>query len=55
MKGSHAFCIDMCDADDEIVEQLAGVEDYLLAIATYHAACRRWLDANVKLRQTDRT
>src|SRR3954449_4083516 len=39
----------MCDSDDRVVEHLAGIEDYLLAIATYQAARRRWPDAHVKL------
>jgi hypothetical protein len=31
--------------------RLACVEDYLLAIATYHAACRRWPEAHITLRR----
>jgi hypothetical protein len=31
-------------------ERLACVEDYLLAIATYSAACRRWPEAHIILR-----
>jgi hypothetical protein len=46
--------IDMCDSDDGVIEHLAGVEDYLLAIATYRAACRRWPDARITLRQDER-
>ena len=34
--------IDMLDREGEIVEHLAGVEDSLLADATYEAALRRW-------------
>jgi hypothetical protein len=49
-----AHRLEMCDSDGEVTEHLAGIEDYLLAIATYHAACRRWPDAHVKLRQGDR-
>jgi hypothetical protein len=46
--------LDMYGSGDEVVEHLAGIEDYLLAVATYHAACRRWPDAHLKLRQADR-
>ena len=49
-----AHRLDLCGSDDEVVEHLAGIEDYLLAIATHHAACRRWPDAHLKLRQADR-
>jgi hypothetical protein len=31
-------------------ERLACVEDYLLAMVTYSAACRRWPDARIRLR-----
>jgi hypothetical protein len=30
---------------------LAGVEDFELAVATYHAAVARWPDARIMLRQ----
>jgi hypothetical protein len=41
-----AFRIDMWTADGEsIVEHVAGVEDYQLALATYRAAVERWPDA----------
>jgi hypothetical protein len=49
-----AHRLDMYDSGDEVVEHLALIEDHLLAIATYHAACRRWPDARLKLRQGDR-
>jgi hypothetical protein len=34
-----------------MVHQVAGVEDFLPAMATYQAACRRWPDARITLRQ----
>ena len=35
--------IDMWDDDGEnVLEHLAGVEDFDLAMATYRAACLRW-------------
>jgi hypothetical protein len=30
---------------------LAGIEDFQLAMATYHAACKRWPGAGITLRQ----
>jgi hypothetical protein len=33
------------------VERIACVEDYLVALATYSAACRRWPDAHISLRR----
>jgi hypothetical protein len=33
------------------IERIACVEDYLLALATYSAACRRWPDAHISLRR----
>ena len=40
------------DADGEsIVEHLAGVEDYTLAMATYRAAIERWPNTLITLRQ----
>jgi hypothetical protein len=40
---NFAFRVDIWTADGEsIVEHVAGVEDYQVALATYHAACERW-------------
>jgi hypothetical protein len=36
------------------VNHVAGVEDFLLAMATYQAACRRWPDARITLRKGGR-
>jgi hypothetical protein len=41
----------MLDREGEIVEHLAGVEDALLADATYEAALRRWPKVAIILRQ----
>ena len=47
-----AFRIDMWDRDSEsIVEHIAGVQDYQVAMATYLAACQRWPNAPITLRQ----
>jgi len=35
-------------------ERVASVQDFLLAMATYHAACRRWPDNRIFLRQGGR-
>jgi hypothetical protein len=46
------FRIDTWTADGEsIVEHLAGVEDYTLAMATYRAAIERWSNTPITLRQ----
>ena len=38
-----AFRIDLWDSNGEnIIEHLAGVEDFPLAMKTYRAACERW-------------
>jgi hypothetical protein len=47
-----AFRIDCWDDDGEnVVEHLAGVEDFTVALATYKAACERWPKAAITLRQ----
>jgi hypothetical protein len=44
-----AFRIEQCEKG--AVHHVAGVEDFLLAMVTYQAACRRWPDARITLRQ----
>jgi len=47
-----AFRIDTWTADGEnIVEHVAGIEDYQLAVAAFHAACERWPGTPITLRQ----
>jgi hypothetical protein len=47
--------IDLWDSsDDNIVEHLAGIEDFELAMAAYRAACERWPGANITLRAGER-
>ena len=37
------YRIDMWTIDGEqVIEHLAGVEDFQLAMESYHAACKRW-------------
>ncbi len=36
---------------ESIVEHVAGVEDYQVALATYRAACERWPGTPMTLRQ----
>jgi hypothetical protein len=46
-----AHRIERTDSNNkQTTERLACVEDYLLAMATYSAACRRWPDARIRLR-----
>jgi hypothetical protein len=44
-------CIERWGTDDSAADHVAGVEDFLLAMATYQAACRRWPDARITLRR----
>ena len=46
-----AHTIDRLDGAGEIIEQLAGVEDYELAEATWLAAVKRWPKEAILLRQ----
>jgi hypothetical protein len=47
-----AFRIDMWDpSGDNLVEHIAGVEDFQVAQATYRAAVERWPGAAITLRQ----
>ena len=46
------FRVDAWTPDGEsIVEHVAGVEDYQVALATYRAACERWPGTPITLRQ----
>ena len=46
------FRVDTWTPDGEsVVEHVAGVEDYEVALATYHAACQRWPGVPITLRQ----
>ena len=48
---AFAHRIDLWDASGEtILEHLADIEDFELAMATYRAACERWPGANITLR-----
>jgi hypothetical protein len=50
-----AYRIDAWDADGEnVIEHLAGVEDLQVAKATYLAACPRWPETPITLRQGTR-
>jgi hypothetical protein len=51
-KRHFAFCVDVWDsAANSIVEHIAGVEDYQVALATFRAACKRWPGTPITLRQ----
>jgi hypothetical protein len=39
---------------DELVEHIAGIEDYQVALATFRAACERWPSTPITLRQGSR-
>ena len=45
-------CVDIWDdTGNNIVEHVAGVEDYQVALATFRAACERWPGTPITLRQ----
>jgi hypothetical protein len=45
------FCVDTWTPDGEsLVEHVAGVEDYQVALATFRAACERWPGRPITLR-----
>jgi hypothetical protein len=46
------FRVDTWTPDGEsLVEHVAGVEDYQIALATYRVACQRWPGIPITLRQ----
>src|SRR5262245_46404420 len=46
------YRIDMWSSDDaKVIEHLAGVEDFQVAMATYRAACERWPGRTITLSQ----
>ena len=48
----QTFRVDTRTPDGEsIVEHVAGVEDYEVALATFRAACERWPGTPITLRQ----
>jgi hypothetical protein len=46
--------VELVGGDGEIADHLAGVEDFLLAQATYDAAVKRWPKERIRLRQETR-
>jgi hypothetical protein len=51
-KAYFAFRVDVWDgAGDNIVEHVAGIDDFETAVATYWAAVRRWPKAKITPRQ----
>jgi hypothetical protein len=51
-KTHFAFRVDVWDdAGVSIIEHVAGIDDYQVALATFLAACQRWPGTPVTLRQ----
>jgi hypothetical protein len=52
----HPHTIDRWDdaTGENVIEQIAGVGDYLVALQTYLAAVRRWPGAKITLRNRTR-
>ena len=52
LRTHFTFRVDTWTSDGEsIVEHVAGVEDYQVALATYRAARESWLGMSITLRQ----
>jgi hypothetical protein len=45
------YRVDRLDANGEVLEHLAGIGNRALAMATYEAACKRWPNEPIMLRQ----
>jgi hypothetical protein len=55
-KTHFQFRIDLWDVNaGEILAHVAGIDDLAVAKAAYRAACKRWPNSRVILRQGDRT
>jgi hypothetical protein len=52
MADHFTFRVDTWTPNGEsVVEHIAGIEDYQVALATFRAACERWPGAPITLRQ----
>jgi hypothetical protein len=52
MRTHFTFRVDTWTPDGEsVVEHVAGIEDYQVALVTYRAACQRWPGIPITLRQ----
>ena len=54
MRSRFNRSIELVDESREIADHLAGVEDFMLAKATYDAAVRRWPKSRIRLCQEAR-
>jgi hypothetical protein len=54
MRSRLKHSIELVDESGEIADHLAGVEDFMLAKATYDAAVRRWPKSRIRLCQEAR-
>ena len=48
LRSHFKHSVELVDDNGEIVDQLAGVQDFMLAKATYDAAVRRWPKARIR-------
>ena len=49
MRSHFKHSVELVDDNGEIVDQLAGVQDFMLAKATYEAALKRWPKDRIRL------
>ena len=54
MRSHFKHSVELVDGNGEIADHLAGVEDFMLARATYDAAVKRWPKERIRLRQETR-
>ena len=55
-ENAFQFRLDLWDANaNEILENIAGIDDFEVAVAAYRAALKLWPNARVILRQGART
>ena len=55
-KAQFQFRLDLCDVDgNEVLEQIAGIDDFKVAMGAYQDALTRWPHARVILRHGART
>ena len=56
MMADHSHTIDRWDdaTGENLIERIAGVSDYLVALETYRAAVQRWPNVKITLRNRAR-
>jgi hypothetical protein len=53
-KTHFTFSIDRWDTDSNVIGHVADIDDLIVAVATYKAACEWWLDDSLTVQQGSR-